>query len=331
MTATRRLPCGQAKAKLVAKEEWFEGFPECRGIGWKRDGKNSMMETIAVIAAPHCRVEMIQGEWPKPLEEHVWRDGRIFVAMLLRSPFYRAEAHFAGVSSTYEQIGNIFLVPPDCELIGRSTGGKFRAISCVFDPDALPEGADLGTLNEMQLARSLDIGTQLTRLLMDRLMQEMAAPGFGAEALAESIGTTILLECLRQLRQDGQGEDAPDKRAQGLQLRHMRMIDDYLEAINVGMPSIGEIARLCGINAHYFCRLFRTRMGQSPGRYLADWRLRRAEKLLADTDLPLKEIAHRLGFSNAANFSTAFRTERRLTPGAYRADLHARNFRPRQH
>ena len=287
-----------------------------------------MMETVSEIVAPHCRVEMIQGEWPKPLDQHVWRDGRIFVSMLLRSPAYRAEAHFAGVSSTYARIGNIFMVPPDRELIGRSTGGKFRAISCVFDPDALPEAADLGSLNGMQLARSLDIGTHLTGMLMDRLIQEMAAPGFGAEALAESIGTTILLECLRQLQPEAQ---APDKRAGGLQLRHMRMIDDYLESIEVGMPSIGEIARLCGINAHYFCRLFRTRMGQSPGRYLADWRLRRAEKLLADTGLPLKEIAHRLGFSNAANFSTAFRTERRLTPGAYRADLHARNFRSRQH
>lgn len=290
-----------------------------------------MMETIAEITAPHCRVKMIQGEWPKPLEEHVWRNERIYVACLLRSPFYRAEAHYPGVSSTYEQIGNIFMVPPDCELIGRSTGGKFRAVSCIFDPDALPEGVDLGDLNGMQLTRSLDIGTNLTGMLMDRLIHEMAAPGFGAEALAESIGTTILLECLRQLGPVRESEDAPDQRSRGLQLRHIRMIDDYLEAIEVGMPSIGEIARLCGINAHYFCRLFRIRMGQSPGRYLADWRLRRAEKLLADTDLPLKEIAHRLGFSNAANFSTAFRTERRLTPGAYRADLHAQNFHPRQH
>ncbi len=290
-----------------------------------------MMETVSEIVAPHCRVEMIQGEWPKPLDQHVWRDERIFVAMLLRSPAYRAEAHFAGVSSTYAQIGSMFMVPPDRELIGRSTGGKFRAISCVFDRGALPEGADLSALNGMQLARSLDIGTHLTGMLMDRLIQEMAEPGFGAEALAESIGTTILLECLRQLQPETQGAYAPDRHARGLQLRHLRMIEDYLESIEVGMPSIGEIARLCGINAHYFCRLFRTRMGQSPGRYLADWRLRRAEKLLADTGLPLKEIAHRLGFSNAANFSTAFRTERRLTPGAYRADLHARNFRPRQH
>jgi AraC family transcriptional regulator len=292
-------------------------------------GKNSMMETISEISAPHCRVEMIQGEWPKPLETHVWKDQRIHVAMLLRSPFYRAEAHFAGVSSTYAQIGSIFMVPPDWELIGRSAGGKFRAISCVFDPEVLPEGANLGALNGMQLARSLDIGTNLTAMLMDRLIQEMAAPGFGAEALAESIGTTILLECLRQLEPAGEAE-APDRPARGLQLRHIRMIDEFLQAIEVGTPSIGEIARLCGINAHYFCRLFRTRMGQSPGRYLADWRMRRAEKLLADTDLPLKEIAHRLGFSNAANFSTAFRTERRLTPGAYRADLHSRNFHPRR-
>jgi AraC family transcriptional regulator len=55
---------------------------------------------------------------------------------------------------------------------------------------------------------------------------------------------------------------------------------------------------------------------------VAEWRLQRADRLLLETDLPLKEIAYRLGFANAANFSTSFSKERELTPGQFRRRGH---------
>ena len=79
-----------------------------------------------------------------------------------------------------------------------------------------------------------------------------------------------------------------------------------------------------GLNTHYFCKLFRRQTGQSLGRVIAESRLRRAETMLAQTDLPLKEIAFRLGFANAANFSTAFRAGRCQAPGAYRQEMRIR-------
>jgi AraC family transcriptional regulator len=279
-----------------------------------------MMETTAEIAAAGCIVQMIRGDWPKPLEQHIWKGDRTIVSMLLQSPPYRAEAHYAGTSPKYERIGNVFLVPPDCELIGRGTGGKFRAIRCVFHPNDDHELLDTTrSLNSVQLGKSLDIGTTTIMLLMNRLLQELVAPGFAAEAFVESIGSALLIESVRQLRGAGVLPD-PVGRG-GLQPRHLRMVDDYLEGLETGSPRISDIARLCGFNAHYFCKLFRQRTGQSLGRYLADSRIRRAERLLAGTDLPLKEIAFRLGFANAANFSTAFRTARRRTPGAYRNEM----------
>jgi AraC family transcriptional regulator len=280
----------------------------------------TIIETPAEIAAGGCSVQMIRGAWPKPLERHVWKGDRTIVATLLRSPPYRAEAHYAGTAGTYERIGNVFLVPPDCELIGRSTGGKYRAIRCVFEPDDDRELLDtMRSLNAVQLGKCLDIGTATITSLMNRLLQEIVAPGFAAEALVDSLGSALLIESVRLLRGATVLPDRSGKR--GLQPRHLRLIDDYLDGLETGSPRISEIARLCGFNAHYFCKLFRLRTGQSLGRYLTDSRIRRAERLLAETELPLKEIAFRLGFANAANFSTAFRTERRQAPSAYRNQM----------
>ena len=44
----------------------------------------------------------------------------------------------------------------------------------------------------------------------------------------------------------------------------------------------------------------------------------RAQNYLLNTDLPLKEIAFRLGFANAANFSAAFRAVFHLPPLAFK-------------
>lgn len=279
------------------------------------------MQTTAEIAGAGCLVQMVEGVWPKPLDNHVWKDQRLIVSMLLPAPHYRAEAHFAGTAAEYQPVGPLFMVPPDCELIGRGTGGRFRALRCVFDSDAAAD-LDAGRLTSAQLGKSLNLGTGLTTLLMHRLLQEMEAPGFAASAYVESLSATLRIECMRQLR--GLAPERPEQA--GLQPRHMRMIDAYLEGSAQCSPSIQEIARICGFNPHYFCKLFRHRTGQSLGRYIAEFRLRRAETMLARSDLPLKEIAFRLGFANAANFSTAFRTGRGMAPGAYRQEM-----RPRLH
>jgi AraC family transcriptional regulator len=272
-----------------------------------------MMETTAEIASSLCEAQLLRGEWPKPLERHVWKDDRLVVSMLFRDPAYKAEAHYTG--TPFSAVGDIFLVPPGQELFGRGTGGKFRALRCIFDPARLRETLDVPSLDGVNLARSLNLGTADIMRLMDRLAREIAAPGFAAIALVESVSTTILIECLNQLF--GPDADATPQRGR-ITARHLRLIDEYLDQLENAAPSIAEIARLCSFNPHYFSLLFRNQMGQSLGRYLTDAQCTRAEQLLARTDMPLKEVAHRLGFSNAANFSNAFRTRRHLTPGQYR-------------
>jgi AraC family transcriptional regulator len=214
-------------------------------------------------------------------------------------------------------MGRTFILPPDRELLGRGTGGKVKAARCIFDTALYRELMAPGPhMTDAELGRALDVGNAAITALMRRLMQETVTPGFGSQILIESIASMLLVECARQIFHKEPAGGPGDR--QVMESRHMRLIEDYLDSVEVGVPQAAELAKLCGYSAHYFAKLFRQTTGQSLGRYIIDWRLRRAETLLVETDLPLKEVAYRLGFSSAANFSTAFRHEMNQTPGMFR-------------
>jgi AraC family transcriptional regulator len=79
---------------------------------------------------------------------------------------------------------------------------------------------------------------------------------------------------------------------------------------------------LCGFSERYFAKLFREQNKQSIGQYVRTAQIAKAQSYLTETELPLKEIAARLGFSAASNFSVAFRTVTGVTPGYFRRHNH---------
>ena len=61
-------------------------------------------------------------------------------------------------------------------------------------------------------------------------------------------------------------------------------------------------------------------MGRTIKEYQCLLRLRRAEQLLTETDLPIAEIAQRAGFSDVFYFSKVFHREKGCTPRDYRRE-----------
>jgi len=59
-------------------------------------------------------------------------------------------------------------------------------------------------------------------------------------------------------------------------------------------------------------------LGHGPAEELLRLRLEHAARLLAESDLPLKAVAHRTGFASASYLCTAFSRERGMTPGSWR-------------
>ncbi|WP_145325325.1 helix-turn-helix domain-containing protein [Paenibacillus xylanexedens] len=69
---------------------------------------------------------------------------------------------------------------------------------------------------------------------------------------------------------------------------------------------------------NYLSSIFRKEYSMTFSEYLMNFRLDVARKWLVDTNMPIKDIAERLGYQNSQNFIRSFRKKENLTPGAYR-------------
>lgn len=81
------------------------------------------------------------------------------------------------------------------------------------------------------------------------------------------------------------------------------------------------LARLAGLSASTFCRLFVRVMGETPLAYLARMRVEHARRLLADPQPSLTEVALAVGFYDAAHLCRTVRRHLGRTPGQIRRDL----------
>ena len=93
---------------------------------------------------------------------------------------------------------------------------------------------------------------------------------------------------------------------------------EYIEAHLEKTISIGALAGIVGLSKYYFARAFKQSEGLTPHDYLLQCRVRRAQELLANTDLPLSEIALASGFSDQSHFARRFRERLGVTPSSYR-------------
>jgi AraC family transcriptional regulator len=82
--------------------------------------------------------------------------------------------------------------------------------------------------------------------------------------------------------------------------------------------TIADLAATASVHPVYLARAFRRHFGNTPGEYLRRNRLRRVQRLLADTHLPLVEVALQCGFSDQSRMTHAFTSEFGVAPGQYR-------------
>lgn len=84
--------------------------------------------------------------------------------------------------------------------------------------------------------------------------------------------------------------------------------------------SVREVARACDVHPVSLARAFRRHLCTSPGEVLRQARLERAVGLLACSDFPISDIAHRCGYAHQSHLHRHVREALGLTPGAVRRD-----------
>ncbi len=83
--------------------------------------------------------------------------------------------------------------------------------------------------------------------------------------------------------------------------------------------SVADLARAAGMSERTFTRRFLATTGHSPGQWILEARLRRAQELLETTEAPVSAVAESCGFSDTGALRRHFLARLGVTPAAYRA------------
>lgn len=113
----------------------------------------------------------------------------------------------------------------------------------------------------------------------------------------------------------------PTKRA-GADVRRARVRDalSFMEAHYSETLALSDLADAAHVSVSELGRDFRSCLGTTPWRYLTEYRLDRAARLLRATGLPVATVAARTGFTSPSHFGKLFREHTGLSPRAYRAE-----------
>jgi len=102
---------------------------------------------------------------------------------------------------------------------------------------------------------------------------------------------------------------------------YRKQITIIIEYINNHLDEAVDLTKLAEIShfsPYHFHRITRAFMGEPIGAYIIRVRLETAAKLIRYTDLPVSEIAYRVGYDIPASLSKAFKQQYGISPIEYR-------------
>ncbi|MFH8578601.1 AraC family transcriptional regulator [Streptomyces zaomyceticus] len=149
-----------------------------------------------------------------------------------------------------------------------------------------------------------------------RLMAELVEEyGHGADGFATVLRSLLHVLLVRTARLRGPGTPAPPP---GRPAAVAEEFDRLLARTGTDGRSVRAYAELMGVTPGYLTEAVRAATGRTPGSLLRDARTREAQRLLARTELSVRQIAARTGFSDPAYFCRFFRRETGTSPGDFR-------------
>jgi AraC-like DNA-binding protein len=206
-------------------------------------------------------------------------------------------------------------VPIELSLKG---GGDERArVICGFlGCDARPFNPLLDALPRVLVLRGRDVDTATVRTLLDRAVAESLAAKPGGAVVLARLSELLFVEVVRAHvaslppEQTGWFSALRDEivgRALG------RLHEQPAEAW-----TLEQLARQVGASRSVLAERFAHLVGVPPMQYLAQWRIQMAASLLRGTNVPLVDIADRVGYGSEAALSRAFKRTLGVSPAAYR-------------
>ncbi|CUH51948.1 AraC family transcriptional regulator [Shimia marina] len=150
------------------------------------------------------------------------------------------------------------------------------------------------------------------------LLGELSRPDLGSRAMVRAILLQAVIEMLRQRMAMGDGA-----------LHWMAALRDpaVWKALKAMLDapqarhSVESLSELAGMSRSCFAKRFSQAYGSGPMELLRDLRMRKAGRLLSETDKPVKAIAAEVGFASRSAFSRQFELATGQSPRSFRTAL----------
>lgn len=256
--------------------------------------------SFCTVLEGHCRLH-VEGQAPITLKAG---DFVLLPATpgFVMSGFEPATPEFIDPKVTSAPVDEVRHGTPDGDPDVRLLGGYF-----IFDsPDADLLVSLLPPLVHMRAADRL---STLTRLVGDEARGHRA----GRDLVLSRLVEVLLIEALRAL----QGEDTPAGLLRGLADPRVSAAIRLMHADPARSWTVAELAEEAALSRSSFFERFTRVVGVRPMEYLLAWRMAVAKDLLRRHDMPLSQVAERVGYSSASTFSTAFSRSVGQAPGRY--------------
>lgn len=274
------------------------GQPVCRIVANVSTG-GMAAQVVEAALAPEARISNANSTLvallrlrPRKLEAKVWAEG-----------------------SRRAQLGELAAIPPDLPIQAQASGIQemARSVVCHFDKEWIDTLVEHAPLLDQPYC---DLRNPELHGAMSRLGRELTSPHGCNELLVQCMSTEVAILLLRHMEKD-RGQSPIKGEASRLSTQQLKSIFSFVEA-SADTPTLADISENCGLSSGYLQRMFKNSTGRTLYSLLNDVRMSRAKTFLADTDLPIKEIAFRLNFCEQSAFAAAFKKQTGDTPRNFR-------------
>jgi AraC family transcriptional regulator len=147
------------------------------------------------------------------------------------------------------------------------------------------------------------------------ITREAQQRDLGSALYAEAVATQLAVHLLRNYASATFREPSGKGR---LSLAQVRRLAEYVDSRLHQQLHLETLAAVAGMGVWTFTRRFRESFGRTPHAYILERRIDRARHLLAQSCLPIKEVALVSGFADQAHMTRVFQTHLHTTPAALR-------------
>lgn len=168
---------------------------------------------------------------------------------------------------------------------------------------------------EVRLRDILNVRDPVVTTAAEAIQREARQQDIGGALYVEAVATQLSLHLLRNYAEVTFKEQRDPGRLTAAQRKR---IVEYIDGRLHETIDLASLADCLVLGVWSFARRFRNTFGCAPYAFVVERRIARAQQLLSQGELAIKEVAAACGFADQAHLTRTFKARLGVTPGDYR-------------